>query len=148
MKPTYQQVDELVAACTALGDTYNKTSQRGGQDYTDPVPYRFGAKSKDVRQAAAHNLRLLRPYQEEFTDQKNAMLMDVTEGKGHIERHEGELNARYNMKLRELQRTPVKDDLPLEHIAEADLNLEQNPIPPSVIATLAIIPAPKPPTDA
>jgi len=149
MKPTYQQVEELVNANTALGDTYNKVSQRGGQDFADPVPYRFGGKSKTVRQAAAHNLRLLRPLLEEFTDLKNKTLLEVTEGRGHIERHEGELNAKYNIQLRELQRTPIKQDLPLEHIAEADLNLEQNPIPPQVVATLALIPAPAAaPTDA
>lgn len=148
MKPTYQQVEELASACTALGDTYNKISQRGAQDYTDPVPYRFGAKSKEVRQAAAHNLRLLNPLRDEFNDLKNAALLEVTDGKGHIERHEGELNSKYNMKVRELQKTQVMQDLPLEHIAEADLNLEQNPIPPAVIAILAQITAPQPTTDA
>lgn len=146
MKPTYQQIEELVAACSALGGTFNKITQRGGQDYCDPVPYRFGGNSKKVRQAAAHNLRLLRPYLEEFTDLKNAMLMEITTHKeedkrGAIEAHERGLNAQYGMRLRDLQKTPVKEDLPLESIAEDDLNLEQNPIPPDVIATLALIPA-------
>lgn len=154
MKPTYHQVELLVIACTALGGTYNKVTQRGGQDYCDPVPYRFGSASKAVRQAAAHNLRLLRPFEEEYNDQKNAALMEVTahkdEGKGAIEPHERALNAEYQMKVRALQKTQIKEDLPLEHIAEADLNLEQNPIPPDVVAALAIIPAPnqKPQTDA
>lgn len=152
MTPTYHQVEQLVAACAALGATYNKVTQRGGVDNCDPVPYKFGSRSKEVRQAAAHNLRLLRPFEEEFNDQKNAALMEVTahkeDGQGAIEPHERALNAAYQMKVRAIQKTAIKQDLPLEHIAEADLNLEQNPIPPDVVAALAIIPAPQPQTDA
>lgn len=139
MKPTYQQIEDLVHANTALGENYNKVIQSGGQDSVSPVPYRFGAKSKEVRQAAAHNLRVLRPLLEEYTDLKNSMLMEITEGRGHIERSEGGLSAKYNMKLRDLQRTAVKAELLLEPIAEEDLNLAQNPIPPHVVATLSLI---------
>lgn len=150
MKLTYQQVADLVHACTALGQTYNKVTQQNGQDSTSPVPYRFGSKSKEVRQAAAHNLRLLRPLNEEFTDLQNKILMELTEGRGTVLPHERELTAKFNMQLRELQRTLIKQDLPLEPIAEEDLNLEQNPIPPDVVATLALIPSneTKPASDA
>jgi hypothetical protein len=148
MKPTYQQVEMLVPAYEGLGATFNKVIQSGGNETVEPVPYRFGSKSKQVRQAAAHNLRLLRPLNDEFIDQKNAALMEVTDGKGHIEKYEGELNAKYAMKVRELQRLQVKEDIALEYIAEEDLNLDQNPIPPGIIATLALIPKPAPKSDA
>lgn len=144
MKPTYQQVDELVAALTALGATPNKVFQRGTQEFAEPVPYRFGAKSKEVRQAAAHNLRLLRPFQEERKDLQSALLLEISGNTGFIPDSDSEHIALYNLRERDLLKTCIKEDLPLEPIAEDDLNLEQNPIPPAVVAALAMIPVPPP----
>lgn len=150
MKPTYQQVEDLVKANAALGGTFNKVIQgSGGKETVEPVPYRFGAKSKEIRSAAAHNLRLLRPVAEQIADERNGLLLEMSGQTGHIPDSDGPLLAKYNLAERQLMKTPLKEDLALEPIAEEDLNLEQNPIPPAIVAILALIPPlPEKKTDA
>lgn len=147
MKPTYLEVMELIAALNHLGGTYNKVVKDTGRDAVFSVPYRFGAKSQSVRSAAARNLRLLKPHAAEFKDLSNALLMELSEGRGTIGDDEKELLGRYSISLNKLEKTSVPEQLDLQEIPEADLDLENNPIPPSVVASLALlavaIPTPK-----
>lgn len=142
MKPTYQQVNDLIAAYSHLGASTTKIIKEGNQDKAVAVPYKYGAKSLDVRRAAARNLRLLKPYAEEFGDLRNALLMEKTEGRGYIgddTEADKVLNAQFNMELRKLERQPIAEDLALVPIPEGDLDLANNPIPPFIVAVLAEI---------
>lgn len=144
MKPTYQQVNDLIAALNHLGASTTKIIKENGQDKAVAVPYKFGSKNLEVRRAAARNLRLLRPYAEEYSDLRNNLLMDLTEGRGHITDEEKGLNARFNLALGKLDRTAIGEEVVLLPIAEADLDLANNAIPPGLVAVLADLEAPVP----
>jgi hypothetical protein len=142
MKPSNQQVNELIRALSHLGATYTKIVKEGNRDTVVHVPYKFGAKSQAVRSAAARNLRLLRPHAEAFADTRNALLLEMSDGRGHIADEEKALSAQFNLAETKLLRSPVETDLDLAEITEVDLDLANNPIPPDVVATLAALERP------
>jgi hypothetical protein len=143
MKIRYQDLDGLIGALHTIGGTFTKIINHGGTEEAAQVPYKYGAKSAEIRRAAARNLRSLTPYAEEFTKVKNGLLAEVTDGRGTIERHEQQLMAKYNKQLNELQEKELDPQPLLIPINEADLDLDKNPIPPGVLAALASIEAPK-----
>lgn len=148
MKPTYKQINDLLNACALLGGTYNRIVQEGSKEQVSAVPYKYGAKSKAVRTAASHNLRLLRPQAEIYTDKRNELLSTLTDGACFIgdEPADGPLSAKFNLADRKLGQTSIEVELELLPIAEEDLNLEQNPLPTVVLEALKLIPpaSPKP----
>lgn len=148
MKPTYNEVNELLGALAALGAKYSKILKEGSRETPIEVPYKFGAKSQAVRSAAAHNLRLLKPHAEAYNDLRNALLGELTEGRGHIADEEHELNYKFHLADQKLKRSPITEELALLPIAEADLDLANNPIPPTVVAALAILNQPAKPASA
>ena len=150
MKLTYRQINRLKAALTALGASYTKIIKENNRDVAVSVPYRFGKESKAVRSAAAFNLRLLGPHAETYTDLRNQILLELTApDEQHPDRVAGvigdedhALESAFAIKLRELDKSEVPEDLALRPITEAQLDLETNPIPPDVIAELALLEAP------
>lgn len=139
MKPTYQQIEEIHAACRVLGGTYNRIVQRGSHETVEAVPYRYGAKGKEVRLAAAHNMRVLRPLLEEFNDLVNALLLEESDNTGVIPDSNPQAISRYNQRLLELRRQPIPADVALVPITEDDLALDHNPLPPDVLVALSYI---------
>jgi hypothetical protein len=152
MKPTYKEVNELLGALAALGAKYSKILKEGSRETAIDVPYKYGAKSQAVRSAAAHNLRLLKPHAETYGELRDALLIEITDGRGYIrdETSDEELaiSFKFHQAEQALLKTPVPVELELLPIAESDLDLANNPIPPAVVAALAVLEKPAKPAAA
>jgi len=110
------------------------------------VPYKFNGAT---RMAIARMRRQLRALQEDYSEARNAALVEITNGSGELKSLNGPFESReerdhtraaifeFARRDRELLNAPV--DLDLASITVAQLALDDNPIPPSVLDVLGPI---------
>jgi hypothetical protein len=134
MKITVKSALEMLQAITQL-DSYQNGADK-------PTLYRYGG---DTRLRIAIARRKLRQVQEDYTDARNAMLLELTDGGGDLPAIDNMMDAaerkaavaqhvEFSKRERELQRAEIELDIdPLP--AEA-FKLDENPIPPTVLDML------------
>lgn len=128
---TVAQVAELAQGLAGL-DGYVKTVGTGEATKTVPAAYDFGPQT---RWAIAENLAEAKRVLAIFDAAKSAVLKAVSpDGTGEAVDKDPKLSARFSADVRKL--LDERKDLELSPIALADLRLETNAIPGSVLANL------------
>lgn len=134
MKITVKAALEMLQAIAQL-DSYQNGADK-------PTLYRYGG---DTRLQIAIARRKLRAIQEDYTDARNAMLLELTDGGGDLPAIDNVMDAaerkravamhiEFNKRERELQRALV--DLDVTPVMVERLNLDDNPIPATVLDML------------
>lgn len=134
MKLTVKAALEMLQAIGQL-DSYQNGADK-------PSLYKYAG---DTRLQIAIARRKLRVIQEDYTDARNAMLLELTDGGGDLPAIDNMMDAaerkaavamhiEYNKRERELQRALV--DLDVTPVMVERLNLEENPIPAGVLDML------------
>jgi hypothetical protein len=97
------------------------------------VPYKFGGKA---RWNLTKITSKLRQHQEDFTKARDAIINEISGGKGSIKPDDTEAIARLNKELTEAldQKVEVTGLLTVDL---KDLNLEENQIPTTILAILS-----------
>ena len=134
MKITVKAALEMLQAIAQL-DSYQNGAEK-------PTLYKYGG---DTRLQIAIARRKLRAIQEDYTDARNAMLLELTDGSGDLppiasdadpaerKRIVG-LHMEFDKRERELQRAMIEIDV--EPVSVDRFNLDDNPIPATVLDML------------
>lgn len=134
MKITVKAALEMLQAIGQL-DSYQNGADK-------PSLYKYAG---DTRLQIAIARRKLRAIQEDYTDARNAMLLELTDGAGDLPPIDNLMDAaerkaalalhiEYNKRERELQRAEV--DLDIEPLPVEKFALDDNPIPATVLDML------------
>lgn len=134
MKLTVKAALEMLQAIGQL-DSYQNGADK-------PSLYKYAG---DTRLQIAIARRKLRAVQEDYTDARNAMLLELTDGGGDLPAIDNMMDAadrkaavamhiEYNKRERELQRALV--ELDVEPLPVERFNLDDNPIPAGVLDML------------
>lgn len=134
MKLTVKAALEMLQAIGQL-DSYQNGADK-------PSLYKYAG---DTRLQIAIARRKLRAIQEDYTDARNAMLLELTDGGGDLPAIDNMMDAaerkaavamhiEYNKRERELQRAMV--ELDIEPLPVDRFNLDDNPIPAGVLEML------------
>lgn len=128
MKLTYITAIECHGALSSLDGT-PKVIIDGGRETVVSVPMTF---TPNVRIAIARNICALRAEKDAFEQRRTELARQLANGGANVApEHMGEYVVAMNaLSLMETE------ELPVTRFTESDLNLEQNPIPPSVLAAL------------
>ena len=134
MKITVKAALEMLQAIAQL-DSYHNGAEK-------PTLYKYGG---DTRLKIAIARRKLRAIQEDYTDARNAMLLELTDGSGDLpsitsgddpaerKRVVG-LHMEFDKRERELQRAMIEIDV--EPVSVDRFKLDENPIPATVLDML------------
>lgn len=134
MKITVKAALEMLQAIAQL-DSYQNGADK-------PTLYKYPGATR-LQIAIAR--RKLRAVQEDYTDARNAMLLELTDGGGDLPAIDNVMDAaerkravamhmEFNKRERELQKATI--DLDVEPVPVADFNLDENPIPATVLDML------------
>lgn len=118
----------LLPALTSL-DGRQRVVLDGGVEKIVTEPYRFSA---NTRMAIARNVAALQAEQVSFNAARNGIIMQMSGGAGKVP--DDKVPA-FQAELLSLMEADC-DGVSMRKISEADLNLAENPIPPSVLAEL------------
>lgn len=135
MKLKISQINQLKEAISSLEGT-----PRVVKIVTDGVssekiitePFKFGGK---IRWNLSKNLSILTHKMEGFNKVRNDLLMEISEGAGLIKADDHERKIKFNQQLEEIINSE-EDVSGILKLSEADLNLDENPIPLSAIVAL------------
>jgi hypothetical protein len=134
MKITVKAALEMLQAIAQL-DSYQNGAEK-------PTLYKYPGRTRlDIAIAR----RKLRAIQEDYTDARNAMLLELTDGGGDLPAIDNVMDAEerkravamhitFHKRERELQNALV--DLDIEPVPQSNFQLDENPIPPSVLDML------------
>jgi hypothetical protein len=117
----------LAQALQAL-DGNMKIVKDGGQDKAIRVPYEF---SGNVRFAIAKNINAIAPVNRTFSDARNALVRQFSGGKEEVP---AAAMPGFDAAVAEL--LDRDEEIETSPLSQLDLNLDKNPIPPSVVAGL------------
>jgi hypothetical protein len=128
MKITVKEALEMLQAISQL-DSY----QNGGDK---PTLYVYGG---DTRLRIAIARRKLRALSEDYTQARNNLLLEITEGTGELpppgnDRRLAKKHLEFMQREKELLEAEVEIDI--EPLPSAAFKLDENPIPPSVLDML------------
>jgi len=130
---TVQQEVTLASALSAL-DGHTSIIKVNGQDSAVNVAYTF---SGDVRWKIRDDLAALQPKVDAFQKVQQDVLKEVSGGKGFIAPTDATGQATYAMKVDEAGKHVDENPPKLQTFTRADLNLNDNPIPGTVLNALA-----------
>jgi hypothetical protein len=124
------KIREILTAAAALNalDGYTKVVKDGGLDKAVTVPYEFTA---NVRFSIAKNIAALGPVLRTFESSRKALIKQFSDGGNEVP---ADAMAAFSEAPSEL--LDRDEEVSSAELSQADLNLERNPIPPSVIAGL------------
>lgn len=126
---TNEQALGIFGALSAL-DGYEKVLKDGASEKAVKVPYDFGG---GLRLVIAQDMVALKPKVDAYTTAHNALIMQLSNGKGDFKDNpKGEIEAQDQT----LTMLSAKIDVGLTHIREPELKLDENRIPPSILAGL------------
>lgn len=128
MKLTYINAIECLGALSALDGT-PKVIVDGGRETVVSVPMTF---TPNVRIAIAKNICALRMEKDAFEQRRTEIARQLANGGAAVA---PENMGEYVVAMNALSQTETSE-LPVTCFTESDLNLSQNPIPPSVLASL------------
>ncbi len=133
MQYTVKQLNDLYAAFAALdGQTHVLKDEAAKTEKAVLVPYKFGGKT---RYTIGKNLAILKRHNEAFVKARDGLILELSEGSGTIDDANTALIGRLNKELQDLM-SQEEDGSNLFLLSEKDLNLDENPIPGSVLAIL------------
>lgn len=137
MKMKVSEASALLSALSAL-DGYDRVIKEGGNEKSVRDSYKLGP----ARMAVARNIRALREVVEDFQRAQNALIIEESGGTGSVDQKTNpEGAARVAVEIQKMVDT--EHEISLISISEADLKLDVNPIPPSVLASMIVLfPAP------
>lgn len=121
------EVLNLLVALREL-DGYTKIVMEGGRETSVQASYVFTAAT---RFTLAKNIAKLQPLAKAYQDAFNAKVKEISGGESKVPK---EKEAQFLEELRPLQEQ--EEEVELTKITEADMKLEVNPIPGSVLANL------------
>jgi hypothetical protein len=127
VKITVREVLEMLHALGQL-DSYQNGAEK-------PTLYRYGG---DVRLKIAMARRKLRAVQEDYQEARNQMIMEVTDGIGALPalgpqstKDDFAKNLEFSNRERDMLKAEIEVDI--EPVPLAGFNLDENPIPPTVL---------------
>ena len=132
LRLTVEQALDLLAGLTAL-DGHEELVGEGKQQQKIVVPYTLGGP---LRQAIFHDITATKPVAADFQNARNAVVIELSKGAGKLDPGSPE-SAKLALQTQAMMAQPV--DLKLDRIKLADLKLDSNPIPGTVLAQLAPI---------
>ena len=130
MQLTVQQILAASAALKAL-DTYERVVREGSNERVVREPYRFGGA---VRMALARIQAGLRVHADAFDAAHDALVREISGGEAQIRPEMHGQQARFREEIGKVLAATHALDLPA--LTEADLRLDDNPLPPSVLVAL------------
>lgn len=133
MKMKISEASALLSALSAL-DGYERVIKEGGNEKSVRDSYKLGP----ARLTIARNIRALREVVEDFQRAQNALIIEESGGTGSVDpKTNPEGAARVAVEIQKMVET--EHAIALLPISEADLKLDVNPIPPSVLASLIVL---------
>ena len=129
---TVRQLNELFTAVTNL-DGQTVVVGQGESQKAVTVPYKFGGKA---RWNLTKITSKLRQHQEDFTKARDAIINDVSGGKGSIQPDDTDAIARLNKELTAALDAEV-EVTGLLTVDLNDLNLAENQIPTTILSVLS-----------
>lgn len=140
-KVTVEQADRILNALAAL-DGYQKVVKDGGQDKVVLVAYEL---SGNTRKLIAKDIDILTPVLRQYGKVRQGLVKqffnrDVLPASGSEEFQKMAQTDTFKKLTDEVQKqldAPVDEEV--QKISDADLKLDTNPIPPSVLAALSPI---------
>lgn len=130
MKLTLKQILDASSAVKAL-DVYERVVREGGTERVVREPYRFGGAT---RMTLARTQAALQAHSDAFDKAHNALIRELANGQDHIP---ADAAGSKQMFVEEIGKL-LASEHPIEiaQLSEADLKLDDNPIPPSVLTAL------------
>ncbi len=129
---TVRDIITLHGALSSLDGYAHIIKGEDGKDKSITVPYKFTGK---VRWNIAKALTITKTYTDNYTKTRDAAINEISGGVGSIKEGDTEKIGRLNMELSSL--LEVKEEVVgLLSFTQADLNLDDNPIPVSVLTAL------------
>lgn len=135
MKLTNEQAINLFSALNGL-DGYDRVVNGSGTEQVVREIYRFGGT---VRLAVAKNINALKPTVDAFTEARNSLIKEISNGAGHFNTVTNPEMATKLLIEEKIIMEAETDNINLVTISVADLRLDENPIPSSRLAFLSPI---------
>jgi hypothetical protein len=118
----------MLAQALQTLDGYTKIVRDGGQDKPIHAPYEF---SGNVRFAIAKNINAIAPVNRAFSEARNALVRQFSSGGEEVP---AAAMPGFDAAVKEL--LDRDEDIQILPLSQLDLNLDKNPIPPTVVAGL------------